>query len=85
MAYEQCLSREIDLRLPEPTSAEDVFDQSQRECAYWLDAYVAKITSTIVATNIDYQQEQARLVASLRQAAVPRIVKRRSSVAPPDN
>lgn len=80
-AYEQCLDREVDLRVSRPISAEEVFDESQRECGYLLDAYVAKLTSNIVTSNIDYQQEKARAVTNIRAAVVTRVTERRASAS----
>ena len=79
--YNQCLAKEVDKHLPEPITAEEVFEQSQTQCAFWLDAYVAKLASSIALTNIDYQQEKAKFVEAKKAATIQQIMSIRSASA----
>ncbi|MES2987152.1 MAG: hypothetical protein V4808_04530 [Pseudomonadota bacterium] len=78
--YDQCLRRELDRLLTDPITPEEVFDRSQAKCGFWLDAYVRKLTSNIVITNIDYAQEKARSVAKVRDSSIDYVRAQRRSL-----
>lgn len=64
--YDQCLGREVTRLLAEQITPEQVFDQGQAQCGFWLDAYVTKLASQNAAPGIDYKREKARFVAKVR-------------------
>ena len=77
--YDQCLLAEIDKRAHGDQSPEEIFNASQNACAFWLDAYVEKVSRSVVATNVDFGAEKAKVVAAMRDAALPIISERQAT------
>lgn len=80
--YDQCLGREVTRLVAEQITPEQVFDQSQAECGFWLDAYVTKLASEQVAPNIDYEREKARFVAKVRDRNINFVRAKRGTLEP---
>ena len=75
-AYDQCLLAEIDARAVPGQAAEEIFDDSQQACAFWLDAYITKIRNKVIMTNVDFDLEKRKVISAMRDAALPLITKR---------
>lgn len=77
--YNQCMNKEIEIYLSEEIAPEQVFDKSQLECAFWMDAAFAKIASWKSVEDIELQEKKVKFTDAARAATIRLVISKRAS------